>query len=797
MLLVVILVPFIAAIVLAFAGRYLGSRIGWFALTVPALCFAYFCTQVGPVLAGSGASFFAPWVAESGINLSFSLNGLSLLFALLICGVGLLVFWYSIGYLSSHERLVNFYCFLLIFMGSMLGTVIAKNLMLLYLFWEGTSFSSFLLIGFWYGEERPRYGAQKALFVTVVGGFAMLAAFVLLGRVCGSFEMADILARAGLVQASPVYPWLVALTLLGAFTKSAQVPFHIWLPDAMEAPTPISCYLHSATMVKAGIYLLALMAPVLGGTSLWFVTISAFGLLSLLWGAYRAMKQYDLKAILANSTISQLGLVIALLGYGSEAAVAAALFHLINHSAFKGTLFLVTGMVDHQCGTRDIRRLRGLAKAMPLTALCAGCGALAMAGLPPFNGFLSKELFFESSLQAVNGNLASLGFLAWLVPAVAVLGSVFTFVYCMVILFRVFVLGRLPEDLPRSHAGHEAHGPVKDPGGLMLIPTGLLASLTLLLAFFPNRFAHALLEPAVSSVTGGGVSLHFSFWHGFNWPLAMTCIVIGLGLLIFRRFDKWRDALFRMPKLLSANDIYDWLIPKNGLVHGGEKLIGTHMTGRLSDYVGFSCVFFVLITLVTMFSRGALVIRADDLAPVSVFEVFWMAVIVASCLVICLSRRRVPAIFALGAIGYSVSFLFVIFSAPDLALTQLLVETISLVLFLLAFRFLPKSFADKPQSKGRKNFNLLVSLAVGLTVTLIVMAGHSNKLFQSIADYYIQNSKLLGGGNNIVNVILVDFRGLDTMGEISVIALASIGVFILIALLLPPEKGVHTDELQK
>ena len=425
MLFAVIGAPFIIAALIAFFGKYMGAKIGYLVLPVPLFCLIYFLSQIGPVLRGEGASFFLPWLASYNINISLSLDGLSLLFCLIISGVGLLVFWYSISYLHSHERLTNFYCFLLIFMGSMLGLVCSKNLMLLYLFWEGTSYSSFLLIGFWYQHKKPCYGAQKSLLITVAGGLAMFAAFILLGVMSGSFELEQIIAASSAIQASDLYPWIVVLILLGAFTKSAQIPFHIWLPDAMEAPTPISCYIHSATMVKAGIFLIALMTPILGGTPLWFITISGIGITSLLWGAYRAMKQTDLKAILANSTISQLGLVIALLGYGSEAAIAAALFHLLNHSAFKGALFLVAGMVDHTTGTRDIRKLRGLAKAMPITAVFAGFGALAMAGIPPFNGFLSKEMFLESSLEVVNGTM--LGSFAWIFPVIAVFGQYFYF----------------------------------------------------------------------------------------------------------------------------------------------------------------------------------------------------------------------------------------------------------------------------------------------------------------------------------------------------------------------------------
>jgi multicomponent Na+:H+ antiporter subunit A len=789
----VVLTPFVFACLLSVWGRKLGKALAYVALCVPVFLFGYFLLQIPGEINGQGPSVYLPWMDSLGLFVSMRLTALSALFALLICGVGILVFWYSIGYLSKKEKLVNFYVFLLIFMGSMLGVVVSNNLMLLYLFWEGTSFSSFLLIGFWYEQERPRYGAQKALFITVIGGFCMFAAFVMLYLITGSFEISEIMTKTALVKSSALYPVMVILVCLGAFTKSAQAPFHIWLPDAMEAPTPISCYLHSATMVKAGIYLLLLMTPVLGGSLLWFLLISSAGILSLLWGAYRAIKQYDLKAILANSTISQLGLVIALIGYGSEAAIAAACFHLLNHSAFKGTLFLVTGMVDHGCGTRDIRRLQGLAKVMPLTAVFAACGSLAMAGLPPFNGFLSKEMFFESSLAVINGNFSQLFGFAYLFPILAILGSIFTFVYCMIILFKVFLRGKLPADLPLSSPGHEAHGPVKEPAPIMLLPTGILASLTLLIAFFPNFISSRLLEPAVSGIVGKSIHLHIAFWHGFNLPLLMTVFVIVAGILLFLNSEKLRKAFLRMPKLLSANDIYDRLIPKNGLAHAGQKVIDTHMSGRLRNYVLFSSLFFVLLTLGTTLLYQGFAISFADLAPISVAEIIWSLAIVVSCIFICCSPFRILSIFAMGVIGYSVAFFFVLFRAPDLALTQLLVETVALVLFFLAFRFIPISFKEKKIKKSTRNMNLFVSALAGITMVLITVFAHSNKMFEPISAYYSENAKILGGGSNIVNVILVDFRGYDTMGEITVIVLAAVGVFSLISLAVDKKKRLEGE----
>ena len=774
MLFAVVIAPFVLAILLMMFGRFFGKYVGYVAVVLPALIFYWFLNEIPAVVSkGIGTVYLEPWLPSFGVNISFQVDGLSLLFSLLIAGVGFLVYWYSIGYLASTERLVNFYAILLIFTGSMLGVVLSQNLILTFMFWELTSFSSFLLIGYSDHRARSRYGAQKALYITVIGGFALFAAVVLVGRICGSYEMSQIIANKNLLFSSPLYTAIVLLILLGAFTKSAQIPFHIWLPDAMEAPTPISCYLHSATMVKVGIFLLLLMSEPLGGTAIWFVMVSTFGILSLIWGAYRALKQTDLKAILAFSTISQLGLVITLIGYGSRAAIIAALFHLLNHSVFKGSLFLVTGMVDHATGTRDIRLLGGLSKAMPITSALALCGGFAMAGLPPFNGFLSKEMFFESSIEAVRGNLGVLGDYALLFPAFAVVASIFTFLYCMIIVFKVFYGGHLTEKAP-----HHPHEPEK----MMLIPCAIMASGTILAALFANYIAEALLIPAAFAVTGTHGELHISFWHGINLPLAMTIIVIGCGVYLFRRLDRFLAFLHRAPEILSGDKVYDWLIPRNGLVKGANHITNFYMTGRLQNYVQFICISFVLITVYIMVFKGAFVIDYSDLAPIKAFEAMWIAVLLIATFITVVSKGRTVSLISVGIVGYSIAFLFVIFSAPDLALTQMVIESISIVLFFLAFRYLPRDYSEKDVSIIKKSVNILISLAVGAAVTVIALIGHSNKLFDTISGYYVENSKILGGGYNVVNVILVDFRGLDTMGEITVISIAAIGVFILISL---------------
>ena len=770
MLFIAVTSPIILAILLIAFGKSLGNKIGMFVLALPFLLFLYFLSQVDNTLAGNILGYYYAWVPDIGINLSFSLDGLSLLFCLLITGIGTVVVWYSHFYLSRKEKLVNFYVYILLFMSAMLGVTTARNLVIIYLFWELTSISSFLLIGFWFHKERSRYGAQKSLLLTVAGGFCMLVAFVMMWTVGHSFEIGDLMNQASLIKASPLYPAIIILFLLGAFTKSAQIPFHIWLPAAMEAPTPISCYLHSATMVKAGIYIIARFLPLLGGTLLWFTIISLIGIGSLFWGAYMALKQRDMKALLAYSTVSQLGLIVSLLGYGSEAAIAAALFHLMNHSAFKGSLFLVTGMVDHATGTRDIGKLRGLAKAMPFTALLAALGALSMAGLPPFNGFLSKEMFFTSSLEVVNGNLSFLGGFAWVFPVIAVAGSIFTFVYCFIILGKVFYVGPLADDLPKTP--HESIG--------MLIPTSILALFTAIFSIFPNFIAEKILTPAVTAITGHETHLHIALWHGLNWPLLMSAIVIVMGIFVYINIDRVKRFLAKMPGRPSVDRAYDWFIPQGGMMRGAKRITDTHMTGILRDYLVMISLFFVAIIWLVFINKNGLILSFNDLAKPGFFEIALSVIVLIGVLTVVLCHWRVMSIFALGAVGYSVALFFVLFSAPDLALTQLLVETISLVLYFLSLKYLPLGLKDTKTKLPTKIINAIIAGSVGVTVSLICLIGHSNKLFDSIASFYIANSKILAGGNNIVNVILVDFRGLDTMGEISVIGIASIGVFALL-----------------
>ncbi|WP_394174598.1 Na+/H+ antiporter subunit A [Guptibacillus hwajinpoensis] len=766
-----VLLPFLAAFFIPFIYRGVKQvHLGWFVLLVPIVLFGYFLSFIEDVLHGVHTLKTFEWIPSLGVNVSFFIDGLGLFFALLITGIGSLVVLYSIYYLSKAEKLGHFYVYLLLFMGAMLGVVLSDNLFVLYTFWELTSISSFLLIGYWYQREKSTSGALKSMMITVFGGLAMLGGFLMMADITGTTSIRGIIENAEMVVQSSLFPFILIMILLGAFTKSAQFPFHTWLPDAMEAPTPVSAFLHSATMVKAGIYLVARLSLIFAGTDLFFLIVSGFGLLTLCWGSYMAVRQTDLKAILAYSTISQLGMIMAMLGFGTELAVLAAVFHILNHATFKGSLFMVAGIIDHETGTRDIRRLGGLFTFMPITATLALFGTFSMAGFPlPFlNGFLSKEMFFESSLHFEEASTI-VEAVSPFFPYLAVGGSIFTFVYSVMLFFRTFT-GKQRDELPQKP--HEA------PIGMLLSPI-VLVLLVIIIALVPDVFGHALLSPMVDSITGNVGETHIKFWHGFGAPLYMSLAVLVLGTVLYLTRTKWERIYSVFPGKLSAAKAYDGLI--NGILNGSRKLTNAYMTGSLRHYMIYILVFFVGLVGFTMSITGGFRIAFDDLAPIAAPEILIAIAMAIAAFGTIFMNNRIAAILVLGIVGYGLSLLFVFFRAPDLALTQLIVETVTVALFLLCFYHLP-NFGKEKESKRTNAVNWVISISVGVLVTMIGIASHSTKFFDPISDYFIKNSYKLGGGDNVVNVILVDFRGLDTMLEIVVLGLAALGIFTMIKL---------------
>lgn len=793
-----ILSPFLLAFVVPFLYKYVKSiHTGWFVLILPILLFTYFIQMLH--ITSNGRTLFsqAEWIPSLGMNFTVYVDGLSLLFALLITGIGALVVLYSIFYLSKEkEQLGSFYTYLLMFMTAMLGVVLSDNMVVLYLFWELTSISSFLLIGYWYKRERSRYGATKSLLITVFGGLAMLGGFILIYLITDSFSIREAVNQLQLIMASPYFIPAMILILLGAFTKSAQFPFYIWLPDAMEAPTPVSSYLHSATMVKAGIYLVARFSPIFAISEVWFWTISIVGLVTLFWGSFHAVRQNDLKAILAYSTVSQLGMIMLMLGVGSAAihennpaffgaAILAAIFHLINHATFKGSLFMAAGIIDHETGTRDIRKLGGLMTIMPITFTITLIGTFSMAGLPPFNGFLSKELFFTSMIRISDISFTDVSTWGAIIPALAWLASVFTFIYSMMLLFKTF-RGRLNIDQLEKKP-HEA------PIG-MLIPPIILAALVVTFFFFPNILAYSVIEPAIAAIipeaieTGSRFSVKIEAWHGFQPELYMTIGVVVLGTIGYLTLSKWRPMYNIFKEKWSFNALYDRSLI--GLEKGSYRLTNSYMTGFLRDYLVYVFGFMIIVIGGVMFYQQAFSFQTDQAASIGTYEVILSLVMVAATIATVFASSRLTAIIALGVMGYTLSLFFVIFRAPDLALTQLIIETISVALFLLCFYHLPK-LSLKQKTRRFKMTNFIISLGVGVVVTCLAFASTSQQSLDTISTYFIENSYKLAGGDNIVNVILVDFRGFDTLFEITVLAIAALGIYGLLKTQAKRKRGVR------
>jgi len=784
-----IFIPFLAALLIPFLYKRLSRlHIGWFVLAVPTILFIALVRYIPAIAKGKTYLHTFNWIPSFDINFITYLDGLSMILGLLITGIGALVVLYSIYYLSAEESLQHFYIYLLLFMGGMLGVVFTDHLMILYLFWELTSISSFLLIAFWYHRKGSRYGAKKSLLITVSGGFAMLAGFIMLYTITDTFSVREIIPIIANFKEHALFLPAMILILLGAFTKSAQFPFHIWLPDAMEAPTPVSAYLHSATMVKAGIYLVARFTPVFGGEIAWFWLVSGIGLITLFWGAFSAIRQTDLKALLAYSTISQLGLIMALLGMGSASlyvdvnietviytqAAFAGLFHLVNHSTFKGALFMIVGILDFQVGTRDLRRLGGLMALMPISFTVTLIGSFSMAGLPPFNGFLSKEMFFTAALNVKQLDIFSLETFGVLFPIIAWIASVFTFVYCMIIVFQTF-FGPLQQDKKERRSAEASYG--------MLIAPITLASLVVLIFIFPNIIGNYLIRPAMASMyplfnEPNYLGQPISIWHGVNTELLMTIGIIILGTLLYRTFRHWKRIYFLFPRRWTLDSLYNNLLIR--LENRSTVITSFYMTGLLRHYLVYIYVFLIFGVGGTLFYTNAFSFDMTNDAPITTFVVIIFLVMITASLMILVAKSRLTAILLNGVLGFSIAMLFVVFRAPDIALTQIVVETATTALFLLCFYFLPEWEKEKPKRKT-KIINLFISISVGGLFVLIALSVQSGKLFETISSYF-ENPDELTGGLNIVNAILGDFRAFDTMLEVVVLFIAGIGVYSIVKL---------------
>ena len=760
---ILVLLPFLGAVLPPLAERLGASRtvLSLSAALMPALALVLLIGPAGAVFDGQTVHALVPWVPSLGLELAFRLDGLALLFALLVLGIGLLVILYARYYLSAKEKAGRFFAFLLLFMGAMLGVVTSDNLLLLVLFWELTSLSSFLLIGFWSHQSAARKGARMAMTITGMGGLALLAGVLLIGQVVGSYSLGDALASGDAIRASGLYPLILGLVLLGIFTKSAQFPFHFWLPHAMAAPTPVSAYLHSATMVKAGVFLLARFYPMLAGTDLWFDVVSLAGMITLLWGAAAALFQHDLKGLLAYSTISHLGLITLLFGLNTELAAVAAVFHIINHATFKASLFMAAGIIDHETGTRDMRRINGLWKYMPYTAVLAMVASAAMAGVPLLNGFLSKEMFFAETLES-----GRLGAMSWVLPLGATLGGVFSVAYSARFIHDVFFNGE-PVNLPKF--------PPHEPPRYMKVPVEILVALCVAVGVLPSITVSGLLAVAASATLGGDLpAYHLSIWHGFNLPLLMSVVALLGGVAVYSQRNWLFRQYERLPEI-NANLIFEGRMQR--LVRAASALSDTLRNGSLQSYAAWLLALVALVLLVYL--SPAVLDGQRELLPLDGVSLLAGAMLVVAALITAiLHRHRMTAIMSLSVVGLVVSLAFVRLSAPDLALTQLSVEIVTLLLLMLAMYFLPvRTQMESGWPRVLRDMVLAVVIGGGVGVMAFAMMTSD---FQSISGYFLDNAKSGGGGTNVVNVILVDFRGFDTFGEITVLGIAALGIYALL-----------------
>lgn len=757
-----IALPFVAALLAALLGQRHRLAPAWVAGGASLVGLVLLAAAASAANLPGAAIVRLPWIPELGLDFALRLDGLSLLFAGLILAMGALIVLYARYYLSPEDHSGRFFSSLLLFMGAMLGIVLSENLLLLVIFWELTSLTSFLLISFWQHRQEARIGARMALAITGMGGLALFGGVLLLGHVVGSFDLSTVLSAIPTIQASPWFTPILLLVLLGALSKSAQFPFHFWLPNAMAAPTPVSAYLHSATMVKAGIFLLMRLFPVFSGNDWWFVLVGGAGLATFLLGAYTAQFQHDLKGLLAYSTLSHLGLIMLLLGFGTPLAAVAALFHLINHATFKASLFMVAGIVDHETGTRDLRRLGGLARFMPHTAALAMVAAAAMAGVPLLNGFISKELFFGAAIDH-----ASLLGPIWLLPVLVTLGGAWSVAYALKFVLGTF-FGTPATDLPRHP--HE-------PPRAMRIPIDILVALCLVLGLLPMAVLGGLLTGAASALLNAPApAFSLALWHGFNAPLGMSLIALTGGILLYRLRRPLQRGHDRLLGKLSAARLF-WRL-HTALEQGAESLTARLDQGRLQPMLWSTLLTAVLATGLGFVLFAAPLVGQTPAPPTDWLTALGMVGLIGvSGVVLRWHQHRLDALLWMAVIGLGVSLLFLRFSAPDLALTQLSVEAITILLMLLALRHLPDHSRTEPLPRRLRDGLLALSVGGGITLFTGAIMTRST---DSIAHYFLANSLSGGGGHNVVNVILVDFRGYDTFGEISVLALAALSVFALL-----------------
>ncbi len=731
---------------------------GWVPVLIAVALFGWFASFLPQIDGGQSVRLVWEWVPSLNVSLSFLIDGLSLTFALLISGIGVLVLLYSNTYLAGHPQYRRFALFLTSFMLAMLGLVLADNLIALFVFWELTTITSYLLIGFGHATENGRRSALQALFVTGAGALALLAGLILLGFSAGTFELSEIVKNGDALKTHALYVPILILILAGTFTKSAQFPFHFWLPNAMAAPTPVSAFLHSATMVKAGVYLMARLYPAMSGTDIWFWTLTIAGAFTAVFASVLALRQTDLKQALAYTTLMALGTLTLFLGQSADYAITAFATFLIVHSLYKAALFLVVGCVDYAAGTRDADILGGLGRAMPVTALAAALAALSMAGLPPFLGFIGKELKYAGIILIDAG--------PFLYTAALVAANALMFTVAGIVALRPFWQAA-ERELPRT--------PKEAPWQMLAGPV-ILAVLGLLFGIFPALLQGSLVNPTVASLLGSTENAkELKLWAGVNLPLYLSIGTIALGTLMYLIHRKLRAGLAR---LVDAAPTFDkgcdaFLVGLKGFAAWQTRVI---QPGILRRYIFVTFLTSVVAIGVTLVVKDALP-SVPDFSEVTWKNVALVILIVVGAVLTALTSSRITAMAALGVVGIGVAVIFIVFSAPDVAITQLLVETLVVVLVAVALLRLP--LLDQ-KARDHRPLDAVLAGVAGLVVTLVLLAVLEQPLDRRLTDYFEQASWTEAFGRNIVNVILVDFRALDTFGEIAVVVIAALSAYALL-----------------